>query len=140
MATTWAMSCWQGVSAAINAFAMKDTLVARLGGEEFSVAGFFSGAVEARLYADALVRAVEVRTHRCGEEDVRVTISFGYCLSEPDETLSAMLTRADAALYAAKAPARTAPSPTATSLSRQPRWLEGWIASPTISAAPATGF
>jgi len=92
----------QGVSAAINAFAMKDTLVARLGGEEFSVAGFFSGAVEARLYADALVRAVEARTHRCGEEDVRVTISFGYCLSEPDETLSAMLTRADAALYAAK--------------------------------------
>ena len=92
----------QGVASAIETFALKRGVVARLGGEEFSIAGLFSGEAEARLYAEALVRAVGLRSHPCGDADVRVTVSLGYCLALPGESLSAMLSRADAALYEAK--------------------------------------
>lgn len=92
----------QGVAASIRDFAMKRGVVARLGGEEFGVAGLFSGATEARLYADALVRAIAMRSHACCGNGLHVTVSLGYCLAAPGESLSSQLSRADAALYEAK--------------------------------------
>ena len=53
----------------------------------------------ARFWFEALVR--EVAFQRPGGHDV--TVSLGWCIAQPDETVSALLNRADRALYASKA-------------------------------------
>lgn len=75
---------------------------ARLGGEEFAVAGLFPDAQAARAYFAALVGTV--RAASCGYEDMRlsVTISLGYCAAEAGDSVSILLSRADQALYRAK--------------------------------------
>ena len=78
-------------------------IAARLGGEEFAVAGLFADPHAARAYFSALVGAVRVAG--CGFEDMRlsVTISLGYCAADEGDSVSILLSRADQALYRAKA-------------------------------------
>ena len=89
----------KALSGVLAALAPKDAVVARLGGEEFAVAGYFANESVARFWFEALVR--EVAFQRPGGHDV--TVSLGWCIAQPDETVSALLNRADRALYASKA-------------------------------------
>lgn len=89
----------RSLSGVLSALAPKDTVVARLGGEEFAMAGYFANESVARFWFEALVR--EVAFQRPGGHDV--TVSLGWCVAQPGETLSALLSRADRALYASKA-------------------------------------
>jgi diguanylate cyclase (GGDEF)-like protein len=74
----------------------------RLGGEEFVVALPTTLLHEARLVADQIRAQVPLIDlgHRLGER--RITVSIGVTTSTRADTVSAMLRRADAALYAAK--------------------------------------
>jgi diguanylate cyclase len=86
----------------------RDT-VARWGGEEFAVFLPETGAVDARHLADQIRSDVaRGRIKRLDREDFvdAVTISIGIAETEPGESLEALLGRADAALYEAKAAGR----------------------------------
>lgn len=76
-----------------------EIILARLGGEEFALAGLFPSETAARIRVEALVREVS-RRHRAGR--LAVTLSLGWCVAGAGETLSSQLSRADHALYAAK--------------------------------------
>lgn len=95
-------SVLQSVAKVLQRMAPKDGVAARLGGEEFAVAGVFANEDEARAAFSALVRGVGQQD--CVHEDVRlcVTVSLGFSLGETGEKMSAVLSRADHALYRAK--------------------------------------
>jgi diguanylate cyclase (GGDEF)-like protein len=92
----------KALAAALTDLSSDTIVLARLGGEEFAVAGMFASEAAARIWLEALVREVEHR-HPSG---LPVTISLGWCVAEPDENLSSQLSRADHALYDAKARGR----------------------------------
>jgi diguanylate cyclase (GGDEF)-like protein len=75
-------------------------LVARYGGEEFLVI-LPDTNVEAGRHAAERVRA-SVAAARLEDVDTHVTISLGGACLEPNETASALLARADTALYVSK--------------------------------------
>ncbi len=89
----------KGLSTVLSQVAPHGAIVARLGGEEFALAGRFADENVARFWFEALVREVAFR-HPGGHD---VTVSLGWCVGQDGETLSALLTRADRALYASKA-------------------------------------
>jgi diguanylate cyclase (GGDEF)-like protein len=74
-----------------------ELLIARMGGEEFAIAGLFVDEEAAGKAFDALVKAV-AQTDYLRES---VTLSLGYALDAGNESISSMLSRADA-LYLAK--------------------------------------
>ncbi|AXE65888.1 hypothetical protein BBF93_17820 [Hyphomonas sp. CACIAM 19H1] len=74
-------------------------LVARLGGEEFAVAGIFVDMGQARAAFEAMVRAVASAGHGVSRP---VTVSLGFAGAGARESLSTLLSRADEALYRAK--------------------------------------
>ncbi len=88
----------KALAAALTDLGADNVVLARLGGEEFAVAGKFASEAAARIWFEALVREVEHR-HPGG---LPVTISLGWCVAETGETLSSQLSRADHALYEAK--------------------------------------
>lgn len=79
-----------------------DALVARLGGEEFTVMCEVKDIVALSRIAEALRQATESTCLIYKGEVVRVTISLGLATARADDTLSALLSRADKALYDAK--------------------------------------
>lgn len=74
-------------------------VMARLGGEEFAVAGVFADMGEARAAFEAMVRAVASAEHGISQP---VTVSLGFAGAGGRESLSTLLSRADEALYRAK--------------------------------------
>jgi diguanylate cyclase (GGDEF)-like protein len=78
-------------------------IVARLGGEEFAVLLPDTGADTALVVAERLRHELDRALDAAG-----YTVSIGAATLHPDETIDAMLKRADAALYAAKAGGRNA--------------------------------
>jgi diguanylate cyclase (GGDEF)-like protein len=79
--------------------------VARLGGEEFAVLLPDTAAGTALLVAERLRHALDRAPDAAG---VGYTVSIGVATLHPGESIAAMLSRADAALYAAKAGGRNA--------------------------------
>ncbi|PKP81274.1 MAG: GGDEF domain-containing protein [Alphaproteobacteria bacterium HGW-Alphaproteobacteria-18] len=77
-------------------------VIARLGGEEFALAGLFGSEAEARLAAALLVGAVAGADYGALGLARPVTISMGLCCETGQENLSTLLSRADEALYWAK--------------------------------------
>jgi diguanylate cyclase (GGDEF)-like protein len=79
-------------------------IVARYGGEEFAVILPETGRVEASAIAERIRREVEGLAHNVEGEPARLTISAGVA-EYPDDAsnLRELITRADKALYAAKA-------------------------------------
>jgi len=75
-------------------------LASRFGGEEFAVALYGADLEAARSYAERVARALAADDLVPG---VRITVSAGLtCLDSADRGLDPLLSRADAALYAAK--------------------------------------
>ena len=79
-----------------------DALVARLGGEEFTVLCDVSDQQDLSTIAETLRRGAEDACLLYRGEPIRVTISLGLAIARPGDTLSSVLSRADNALYAAK--------------------------------------
>ncbi len=77
-------------------------LAARLGGEEFALAGVFADEAAARACFSRAVRAVSETDCVHGGVRLSVTVSLGFTAGTAGETVSALLSRADHALYRAK--------------------------------------
>ena len=90
----------KAVAAHILAHFAKDAITSRFGGEEFCVLFKTGPDATAADRLEALRRAIGQCVVPASGEDVRVTVSTGYCC-EP-EPLPAMLKLADNRLYAAK--------------------------------------
>lgn len=83
-----------------------DTL-GRIGGEEFAVAASDSPPTAAEELAERLRGAVAATTFDSGDgRQLHVTLSIGIATALPDDTADTILSRADAALYAAKSGGR----------------------------------
>ncbi len=80
-------------------------LVARIGGEEFCVLATNMAPDHIKITMERLRQAVEDTVVTVGESDIRVTISIGVN-SDLEESLAAMLNRADELLYKAKTSGR----------------------------------
>lgn len=81
-------------------------LLGRFGGEEFVALLSGTDKTDARLVAQRLCRRLhrlEIPMNRAGEV---LTISIGLATRRPEDTLSSLVERADAAMYAAKARGR----------------------------------
>jgi diguanylate cyclase (GGDEF)-like protein len=81
-------------------------LAVRHGGEEFLVVLPACDAGAAMATAERIRLAVAAMTVATPDGDVRVTISVGAATRQPDEPPAALVARADAALYRAKAAGR----------------------------------
>ncbi|HEY9197851.1 MAG TPA: diguanylate cyclase, partial [Gammaproteobacteria bacterium] len=82
----------------------EDTLVVRFGGEEFAVLLPRCGLREAENRAEALRAQVEAL--RPVGHPITISIGIASTSTQPDQTLTQLLTQADRALYAAKARGR----------------------------------
>jgi diguanylate cyclase (GGDEF)-like protein len=82
--------------------------VGRLGGEEFAVLLPDTAAGTALLVAERLRHALDVPADAAGAGKIGYTVSIGVATLQAGESIDAMLSRADAALYAAKAGGRNA--------------------------------
>ena len=83
-------------------------VVARLGGEEFAVLLPDTAADTALLVAERLREALDRAPDGAARIDAGYTVSIGVATLLADESIDAMLSRADAALYVAKAGGRNA--------------------------------
>jgi len=92
----------QAVSNALEDRVPVGAAIARLGGEEFAFAGLFASDLAARRFCDELVGAARSADCDVGARSLLVTISLGYCFAREDDTVSALLSRADDALDRAK--------------------------------------
>jgi diguanylate cyclase (GGDEF)-like protein len=79
-------------------------LLGRYGGEEFSIILAETGKEEAHFAAERIRKAIEDKRIRVYDEDLKVTISIGISLFNPDtpDDAQALIEKADNALYQAK--------------------------------------
>ena len=82
--------------------APQGALVARLGGEEFTILCTMESDVHLSELAEAVRKATEAASFIYRGDHISVTISLGLATARTDDTLSALLSRADKALYKAK--------------------------------------
>jgi diguanylate cyclase (GGDEF)-like protein len=76
--------------------------VGRLGGEEFLLVLPGADRRRARDVAEHIRRLVEARCRRIADVPLNMTVSIGVAENRPDDTVSDLIARADAAMYAAK--------------------------------------
>lgn len=88
------------VAAALSEATPAGHVVARLGGEEFAVFLANTNVAAARLFAESLRELIAFRLHGLNDPAETVTASFG--VAGVDGGISAALSLADQALYAAK--------------------------------------
>lgn len=77
-------------------------LAARFGGEEFAVLLPGTRLKDATTVAERLRASVAKECFRCGDKDLRVTVSLGLASVLADDEAQALVKRADDALYMAK--------------------------------------
>lgn len=81
----------------------KADVLGRLGGEEFAILLPDTDLAFARTVAERVRRAVADGAAPHGDGEIKVTVSIGVAQLGPDESLEALLERADRAMYSAKA-------------------------------------
>lgn len=91
-----------GVSALIREQIRESDSLCRWGGEEFMVLLENCTLADASQRAEALRALIKENRVRFGRDDIGVTISIGVAEYRPGETLEALVSRADGALYSAK--------------------------------------
>ena len=90
------------IAARLRSCLRESDLAARIGGDELMVVlTALQGLEEAREIAEELRRVAQDPVPTPAGE-MRVTLSVGVALALPDESLDALIARADAAMYAAK--------------------------------------
>ncbi len=77
-------------------------IAARLGGEEFALAGLFESKAAAKAAFAHVVASVAGSACDHGGTQLVVTLSLGFAAAEPGESISTLMSRADRALYEAK--------------------------------------
>jgi diguanylate cyclase (GGDEF)-like protein len=87
---------------ALRGGARESDIVARVGGDEFLVAGPIDGAPEVQALADRLRTAVASSELMSGSVRVPLRCSIGVACSAPGDDVDALVHKADQALYAAK--------------------------------------
>jgi diguanylate cyclase len=90
------------IARSLKARLRETDFIARFGGEEFVCLLCGSGSEEALKVADEMRRSVEDNGFHSSGRPVSVTISCGIADFRPDDTVDAVFSRADKALYAAK--------------------------------------
>ncbi len=83
--------------------ARESDIVARIGGDEFVVAGAIDGTHEIQALADRLRHAVASCELISGDALIPLRCSIGLACSAPGDDVDALVHKADQALYAAKA-------------------------------------
>jgi diguanylate cyclase (GGDEF)-like protein len=96
----------QQAAAIIRSNLRKSDIVCRWGGEEFLVVLKGTSEEQGRLLADKIRNAVELHGFRHGDQPIAVTLSIGITACRSGDTIDQMISRADRALYAAKAGGR----------------------------------
>ena len=86
--------------------APEGALVARLGGEEFTILCTVDDEKQLEDIAETVRKATEAAGFIYRGDHIRVTISLGLSVARPEDTLSTLLNRADRALYDAKSRGR----------------------------------
>lgn len=92
----------RSVGRLLQAAAPAGGIAARFGGEEFALAGVLPSELAARGVFNAVVAGVRQSETDHGGTRICVTVSLGYAAAEPGESVSAVISRADHALYEAK--------------------------------------
>ena len=96
------------VSRVLAAALRERDLVGRLGGEEFVAVLPGASVEQARQVAERMRLAIDGKALIGAAGEMRFTVSIGVASAHVGETATALLQRADAALYAAKASGRNA--------------------------------
>lgn len=86
----------------IAAAAPHDSIVARLGGEEFGVLMTYQSAADIHNHAEAIRETVAAHPCTYQGHDIQVSASVGVGIAHPRDTISTVMARADNALYEAK--------------------------------------
>lgn len=92
----------RGVARVLLSTFRENDLVARYGGEEFAVLLASVQISQAAQVAERSRISIEQQPFRLGDEDFSVTVSLGLAAVLPGESATALVERADAALYASK--------------------------------------
>ncbi len=85
-----------------KSFLRKDDFVSRYGGEEFAVIIQEESLDIARRVGERLLHAVRSLEIPVGDETLRISVSVGATLLEPEDDAARWIERADRALYSAK--------------------------------------
>lgn len=94
-------------SATIQKLLRVEDHLARMGGEEFLVVASDIAGNDAQALAERIRQSVKAMQCQTQDGDtVSITVSIGVALAEPDESVDALLIRADKALYRAKGAGR----------------------------------
>lgn len=96
----------QSFSKVLKEKALRDAIVARLGGEEFAVLLPPGKAGTAHLFAEEARSAFKEVASGIVSGEAGPTASFGIAIAREDEDLHALMVRADRALYQAKSDGR----------------------------------
>jgi diguanylate cyclase len=84
----------------------REDAIARYGGEEFAILLPNTTAEQAALVAQNVREAAARTVVKHGEQSINITVSGGLATIQPNERVEALIQRADAALYEAKAAGR----------------------------------
>ena len=87
---------------ALRSTARGSDIVARVGGDEYLVAGVAGAHAEVQALADRLRRAVTAIPLAVGGDLLPLRCSIGVSCSEPDDGVDSLIHKSDQALYAAK--------------------------------------
>jgi diguanylate cyclase (GGDEF)-like protein len=94
------------VSRLLKATCRMGDLLARWGGEEFVLLMPETDLVQARVFAERIRKIIEDTGHPTAQDTIRCTASIGVADYAGDADLNALIARADARLYEAKAGGR----------------------------------
>lgn len=94
----------KGWAAALSRYSRAGDVIARLGGDEFAVWLEDTDEAGARAKANSVLQAASALERYSGDPDRPLGASIGIAVFDPasDETLDALVARADAAMYEAK--------------------------------------
>ncbi len=84
----------------------RDALIARMGGEEFAACLPQADRADAIAIADSIRTALEARRLSTTKGALSATVSIGIAFADRQKDVHAIISAADAALYAAKAAGR----------------------------------
>lgn len=90
------------IALTLNSRAPDDCVIARVGGEEFALAGIFATPADATRAFRRLVMHIAAEPVHTQDGALPITISLGFCEGGHTTETSVLLSRADKALYAAK--------------------------------------